>query len=262
MCIRDSPGSLRRALDEAKEYGADLLSYSPEQEVLGFWERALMPIVFAELTRTYRTVEVNDPKSRAAAANGQYLLVRRTVYDWIGGHQAIAGVILEDVELAKRVKQSGRTIRFRYGGDAVRTRMYRSFDQMWEGWSKNLAMLFRHPFRLAIGRSVEFLLMALGALCLVAGAIIGVRLATFAGLVLLLTMGADFVQRVSRAHFGVVNTALSVLGLPIFAVLLVRSAIQYRWKKSVDWKGRAYPVNASPASKGSTSSESTLAASE
>ena len=255
-------GSLRRSVDEAKEFGADLLSYSPKQEVHGFWERALMPVIFAELTRTYRTVDVNDPRSRVAAANGQYLLIRRNVYDWVGGHQAIAGVLLEDVELAKRVKQSGRIIRFRYGGDAVRTRMYRSFAQMWEGWTKNLAVLFPHPVRLAILRSIEFLLIALGVLCLSAGLLSGSRVLTAAGIFLLLTMLADFLQRVLRAHFGAVNTVLSVLGLPIFAVLLVRSAVQYRWRKRVDWKGRAYPVSPPPVPSSSSSSESSLAASE
>ncbi len=240
------PGSLRRSLDEAKEYGADLLSYSPKQEVHGFWERALMPLVFAELTRTYRTVEVNDPQSRVAAANGQYILIRRTVYDWIGGHKAIAGVLLEDVELAKRVKQSGRTIRFRYGGDAVRTRMYRSFAQLWEGWTKNLAVLFPHPIRLAFFRAIEFFLIGLGAFCLATGLLLGSRVLGAVGIFVLLPMLADFLQRVLRAHFGVLNTVLSVLGLPIFAVLLVRSAVQYRWRKRVDWKGRAYPVSPSP----------------
>jgi glycosyltransferase involved in cell wall biosynthesis len=255
-------GSLRHSVDEAKEFGADLLSYSPKQEVHGFCERALMPVVFAELTRTYRTVDVNDPKSRVAAANGQYLLIRRTVYDWVGGHQAIAGVLLEDVELAKRVKQSGRIIRFRYGGDAVRTRMYRSFAQMWEGWTKNLAVLFPHPVRLAILRSIEFLLIALGVFCLSAGLLSGSRALSAAGIFLLLTMLADFFQRVLRAHFGAVNTLLSVFGLPIFAVLLVRSAVQYRWRKRVDWKGRAYRVSPPPAPSSSRSSESRLAASE
>lgn len=256
------PGSLRRSVDEAKEFGADLLSYSPKQEVHGFWERALMPVIFAELTRTYRTVDVNDPKSRVAAANGQYLLIRRTVYDWVGGHQAIAGVLLEDVELAKRVKQSGRTIRFRYGGDAVRTRMYRSFAQMCEGWTKNLAVLFPHPVRLAIIRSIEFLLIALGVFCLCASLLSGSRVLAAAGVFLLLSMLADFLQRVLRAHFGTVNTVLSVLGLPIFAALLVRSAVQYRWRKRVDWKGRAYPVSPSPVPPSPGSSESSLAASE
>lgn len=256
------PGSLRRSVDEAKEFGADLLSYSPRQEVHGFWERALMPVVFAELARTYRTIDVNDPQSRVAAANGQYLLIRRTVYDWVGGHKAIASVLLEDVELARRVKQSGRTIRFRYGGDAVRARMYRSFAQMWEGWTKNLAVLFPHPVRLALIRSIEFLLIALGLFCLGAGLALRSRVLGGAGVFLILTMFADFLQRVLRAHFGVVNSVLSVLGLPIFSVLLVRSAVQYRWRKRVDWKGRAYPVSLPPVPSSSSSSESTLAASE
>jgi glycosyltransferase involved in cell wall biosynthesis len=256
------PGSLRRSVEEAKEYGADLLSYSPKQEVHGFWERALMPVVFAELARTYRTIDVNNPKSRVAAANGQYLLIRRNVYDWIGGHQAIARVLLEDVELAKRVKQSGRVIRFRYGGDAVRTRMYRSFSQMREGWTKNLAVLFPHPVRLALIRSIEFLLIVLGMFGLCAGVLLGSRVLGGAGVFLLLTMFADFFQRVLRAHFGVLNTVLSVLGLPIFAVLLVRSAVQYRWRKRVDWKGRAYPVSPSAETSVPGSSESALAARE
>jgi cellulose synthase/poly-beta-1,6-N-acetylglucosamine synthase-like glycosyltransferase len=256
------PGSLRRSLEEAKEYGADLLSYSPKQEVHGFWEHALMPVVFAELTRTYRTVDVNDPTSRIAAANGQYLLIRRSVYDWVGGHQAIAGVLLEDVELARRVKQSGRPIRFRYGGDAVRTRMYRSFTQMWEGWTKNLAVLFPHPVRLALVRGIEFLLIATGVFCLSSGLLRGSRVLSAAGIFLLLTMLADFFQRVLRAHFGVLNTVVSVFGLPIFAVLLLRSAVQYRWRKRVDWKGRAYPVSPSPETSRPSSSESSLVASE
>jgi len=171
-------------------------------------------------------------------------------------------VLLEDVELARRVKQSGRTIRFRYGGDAVRTRMYRSFAQMWEGWTKNLAVLFRHPVRLAILRSVEFLLIALGVFCLCAGLLSGSRVLSAAGIFLLLTMLGDFLQRIVRAHFGVVNSVLSVLGLPFFAVLLMRSAVQYRWRKRVDWKGRAYPVSPPPVTSMPGSSESSLAASE
>ncbi|MFB3812698.1 MAG: glycosyltransferase family 2 protein [Terriglobales bacterium] len=150
------PGSLARAVAEAREHGAALLSYSPEQEVHGFSQRALMPLVFAELACTYRPTEVCDPASPAAAANGQYLLITREAYDAVGGHAAVAADLLEDVALARRVKSSGRRLRFRYGGDAVRTRMYRSFAQMREGWSKNLALLFPAPGRLALLRTLEF----------------------------------------------------------------------------------------------------------
>ena len=73
-------GSLSRALNEARQRGAALLSYSPEQEVHGFWEKAVMPVIFAELATVYRATQVSDPGSPAAAANGQYLLVSREAY--------------------------------------------------------------------------------------------------------------------------------------------------------------------------------------
>ena len=128
-----------------RQHGAALLSYSPEQEVHGFWEKAVMPVIFAELAATYQPSLVSDPRSPAAAANGQYILIAREAYDAIGGHAAVSGSLLEDVALAKAVKASGRRIFFRFGGDAVRTRMYRSFAQLREGWTKNLALLFPSP---------------------------------------------------------------------------------------------------------------------
>src|SRR5713101_277014 len=84
------PGSLARSLAEAKKHGVTLLSYSPEQEVHGFREKAVMPVIFAELAARFEPSRVSDPASSAAAANGQYLLVSREAYDAIGGHAAVA----------------------------------------------------------------------------------------------------------------------------------------------------------------------------
>ena len=109
---KHSPDSITRGLQEANDYGADMLSYSPKQEVRGLAERALMPVIFAELARAYPPKEVCDPKSPVAAANGQYLLIRREAYDVIGGHAAVATTLLEDVELARRLKQAGFNLRF------------------------------------------------------------------------------------------------------------------------------------------------------
>src|SRR5216684_8605317 len=129
------PGSLARSLDEAKRHGAALLSYSPEQVVVSIWEKAVMPVIFAELASRYSPSQVSDPNSAVAAANGQYILITREAYDAVGGHAAFGDTLLEDVALARAVKGSGRKILFRYGGDAVRTRMYRSLAQLVEGWT-------------------------------------------------------------------------------------------------------------------------------
>jgi glycosyltransferase involved in cell wall biosynthesis len=167
------PGSLARSVAEAQEHGAALLSYSPEQEVHGLAQRALMPLVFAELARTYQPKEVSDPGSSVAAANGQYLLIAREAYDAIGGHAAVGRDLLEDVALARAVKRSGRKLRFRFGGDAVRTHMYRTWPQMREGWTKNLALLFPAPGRLAATRLLEFAASTVALALAVAAAALG-----------------------------------------------------------------------------------------
>jgi len=233
------PGSLARALAEAKARQVDLLSYSPEQIVESFWEKAVMPVIFAELASAYRPSQVSDPKSSSAAANGQYILIKRVTYDAIGGHAAIASSFLEDVALARAVKQSGKRIWFRYGGDQVRTRMYQSFDQLREGWTKNLALLFPSAGRLALLRALEFFLIVLsGAISL--GNIVRHRWrpAATCGLLALVLCGI-FYKRIRRAHFRGDATVLALLGLPLFSFLLLRSKL-FHARGKISWKGRSY----------------------
>lgn len=230
--------SLARGLTEAEIRQVRLLSYSPEQEVHGFWQEAVMPVIFAELATTYRPSEVSDPNSPAAAANGQYLLISREAYDSVGGHTAVAGSLLEDVALARAVKSSGRKIFFRYG-DVVRTRMYRDFAQLREGWTKNLALLFPSPRRLALLRLLEFILILAGAAL---AFIEGIRGRANAALVMIaaaIVLYALFLVRVRKAHFPWRANAVALLGLPLFAYLLQRSELCYK-QGAVSWKGRAY----------------------
>ena len=240
------PGSLSRSVTEAQQNQVALLSYSPQQEVHGILEQAVMPVIFAELAATYRPSQVSNPRSSAAAANGQYLLVSRAAYDAVGGHAAIAVSLLEDVALARNVKQSGRRIFFRYGPDAVLTRMYRSFAQLREGWTKNLVLLFASPLRLAMLRLLEFVLIVASA-AIALKALSGGRTAVVlvAAAVATVVYGFFF-NRIRKAHFSRIANTLALLGLPLFSYLLLRSVIFYK-RGTVGWKGRRY---ASPAGTG------------
>ena len=234
------PGSLARAVTEAEEHGAALLSYSPEQEVHGLLEKAVMPVIFAELAARFPPGKVSDPASPVAAANGQYLMISREAYDSLGGHTKIAGDLLEDVAMARLVKASGRKIFFRYGGDAVRTRMYRSWEQMKEGWTKNLALLFTKPRELAMARAAEWVAIfgsfAAGVVALSLNhAAIGCLLLLLAWVFLVLAW-----TRIRRAHFSAGSGAIALLGPAIFSYLLFRSAAAQ--SRGVSWKGRRYDL--------------------
>jgi glycosyltransferase involved in cell wall biosynthesis len=239
------PGDLTRALHEAKRYGAALLSYSPRQIVEGFWQRAVMPLVFAELASVYPPKRVNDPASRVAAANGQFLLVEREAYFAVGGHRVVGLEILEDVALARKIKRARHAIRFRYAPDALAARMYRSLPEMVEGWTKNLALLFPRPLWLVAGRVLDLLLFF--GLPILALELRSSRLAWQPAVVLLIWLLWlrtlwRFYERAARSNFPAGDVAISILGVPMFCWLLVRSYLHHRVTRSVDWKGRRYKV--------------------
>jgi glycosyltransferase involved in cell wall biosynthesis len=227
--------SLARALAEAKKEQADLLSYSPKQIVVTFAERAVMPIIFAELAAQYPPHQVRNQNSNIVAANGQYILVRRAAYDTVGGHAAVANEILDDVALARLFRNAGRRVYFRYAADAVRTRMYRNWTQLREGWTKNLALLFPHPEFLAF-KIVFWWFAAWAAPAFAATASTGHRYLSivFASVWLLAFL------RISTARFAPLNNLLAIAaGPPIFAYLLIRSK-QAHAHGQVSWKGRIY----------------------
>jgi glycosyltransferase involved in cell wall biosynthesis len=229
-------GSLARALAEARQHGVDMLSYSPEQIAVTFWEMAVLPVVFAELAREYPPRVVSDPASPIAAANGQYILIRREAYEAVGGHRAIAGSLLEDVALARAMKGEGLKIRFRYAADAVRTRMYRNFRQLREGWSKNLALLFPRPGWLA-ARLLVMWSFAWGTFFAPIGFAGRGRPWWWSAFV----FGPTYIgMRLSRANFTWDMDLLgAIAGYPMFAYLLLRSKRAHS-KSQVSWKGRMY----------------------
>ena len=247
------PGSLAQVLERSRRERADLVSLSPGQQTPEWWERAVIPFVYTELARRYRFDEVNDPKEKSAAANGQYILVRRAVYEAAGGHEAVRGEILEDVALAQRIKGSGRRILFLPGWDWVSTRMYQTFGAMWEGWRKNLYLLWDRSL-IAVLKTfarVWFVDLAPPLVCLAGFALAliggGAKLAGIGTLGLALTMVRRSIYGRELAHIGF-GRDLANYGVPgaaLFLMLLVESLAAHRWLGSVRWKGRDYSTRGS-----------------
>src|SRR5260370_1555573 len=81
-----APGSVARGLQVAREREAVLVSFSPEQITEEWYEKALIPYVYLRLAKFFPYHAVNHPKSKTAAPNGQFLLIRRDVYEALPGH--------------------------------------------------------------------------------------------------------------------------------------------------------------------------------
>ena len=243
------PGSTRRALADAVDHNAVLVSYSPEQELGSFWERALVPFVYFRLSAKFSFARVNNPKLPDAAANGQFLLILRDVYQKVGGHAAIAGEVLEDVALARRVKQAGYQIYFAAPIGTVRTRMYRSFPALWEGWTKNLYPLMGGTTKqmfielAEVFPAVEVILLSL------LWALLRPRYTPQLWLLAALLFLAisrrcvRFGEQLYRNLYPISYIKYYVPAMCVYSAALVASW----WKNtrgSVEWKGRSYPSGA------------------
>ena len=240
--------SAAKALAIASENDAALVSLSPEQVMESWYEKAVIPYVFTRLNKRFRFAEVNDPRNKAAAANGQFILIRRDAYDAVGGHASIAGEVLEDVALAARVKAAGYRLWFGSGKGIVRVRMYRSFAAMWEGWKKNLYTLMGgNPgaVKAEVARAMLPILLTLLASVTVGGITESVILAAS-----VLAMGLlGILARLESSGFSPWLLAYAIPGRILFAAMLWASYRSHR-NGRVEWKGREYPAGTPRASKG------------
>lgn len=232
--------SAARALQIAQVQNAVLISFSPEQVTVNWYEKALIPFVYLRLAKRFSYDQVNDPSSPAAAANGQFLMIRRDVYDSIGGHRGVAGEVLEDVAITMRVKQAGHRIWFGSGKGLVHTRMYRSFGAMWEGWKKNLYRLMGGtPWEVV--REIESSLPWIPVLLILMG--LKYPFVLFLGVLLLLGRQAIYGLDLARNQLPFSLIFYYVPGALLYAGVLWAS-YRSHVKGRISWKDREYSIGA------------------
>lgn len=233
------PGAAKRALQIAQENDAALVSFSPEQVTQSWYEKALIPFVYTRLAKHFLYEAVNDAKSKAAAANGQFLMMRRDAYEAIGGHACVAAEVLEDVALAKRAKAAGFRIWFGAGKGIVRARMYRSFGAMWEGWKKNLYLLVGAS-RFAVFRETESVIPWIPLVLFG----VGLRFPPVMLLAVLFLLMRQFIYGGELSRNGYPSNLIIyyVPGVVLYCGVLWASYRAHA-KGRVAWKGREVPVS-------------------
>jgi len=240
---RHEPEKLAGLIERAERERLGWISLSPEQETRTWWEKAVIPFVYQQLAGLYPFARVNEPGDPLAAANGQYILVRQRVYEALGGHAAVRSSLLEDVELAKAAKRAGVPMRFESGEGIVKTRMYRRFGEMWEGWTKNLFLLYDQDYgaiRRASGQLAgRYLLPAAGGAALL---LLGSGWAAGAGGGMLSYLSWEhwrYWMRLPGKNRGA-RSVLLLPGVTLFLLVLWNSTLRYSGQEEIQWKGRRY----------------------
>ena len=132
------PAAVRAAVSIGEHKQFDLVSFVPHFETQTFWEELIIPLCGMATSGMYQITYANSAmRPGTAFACGQFIALRRSVYDAIGGHEALVGKFADDVELARLLKRTGRRPRLAWGAELVRVRMYSSFKQIFRGWARN-----------------------------------------------------------------------------------------------------------------------------
>lgn len=229
-----NPGAVGALLAEAEHHEADLVTLIPRVTLGSTLERLVMPAVGALILAHHPPAKVNDPHNPKAFANGQVILIRRAVYERVGGHSAVVQEVLEDVMLARRVKAAGGRLRLVDGRHLAVTRMYEHGAELMEGWTKNLFLLM--DARLSTTLGWAGLSLGLGALGWAA-------LLVDRGALGLLAFGLiTSMQGILRYRGGAnpLYALIAPIGNGLATGLLLNSAYRHRSGLGVRWKGRAY----------------------
>ena len=238
--------ALRTALDRTLEAEADALTLLPRFEAHSFWERVMIPTwawVFLMFAVFYRT---HDPKSSRGVGIGGFFLLRRAALDRIGGYEALKDEVMEDVRLAERLKRSSARVLVDEAPALVRTRMYKTFSEMWECSTKNWfsGVNFSFPFALFCVVSMYLVAVVPPVIALITGVAMATGVssdlwpvvvpAVLSWLLQVLVM----VLASRRPEVSPVYALTTPLGLALMYAMLFDSSIRITTGRGVKWKGR------------------------
>ena len=258
--LRLQPATLRRALAQATTDGADLLSLAPRLSCGCLAEWLVQPIMASLLGLGFPIEAANDPASAVAFAAGPFMLFRRSAYLAIGGHRALAAEVVEDLALARRIKQGGHRLRYLLALDGLELRMYSDFASLWEGWTKNWLLGLDGDVARALAASSAVLLMFSGPWLLAPAAALlaagfapvgfapvglpGQRLVLLVALALALTgIGLQLVLRLwTRRQFQVPLTLWWLMGAGGLVVAAIGPVSVWRTLSGRGWTWKGRPL--------------------
>lgn len=245
---RHAPDLLAKAVGALIQEHAGLVTISPLQRCVTFWERAVMPQIWFLLALRYHPATVNRARRpRDVIANGQFILASRKAYETAGTHEAVRHSVAEDLALAQAFLRQGQKLHFAFGERLMETRMYHGLSHLIEGWSKNIYLGGRGSFpEEPILRSLVPVMLIV-AMCfwllppaaLVAAAL-NPSLATLIPAALTATgLSVGFWMLICR---GMEIPVPYGLAYPLGALMTLYIVLRSTWRgsKKVEWRGRVY----------------------
>lgn len=149
--VKLEPGAVSAALAFALERGAAVATAFPQLVTGSFAERAVLPLAAAIMeTAVIPSWLARRARTDVAIGVGGFLLLRRDLYESIGGHAAVRAEVVEDLALARRAKRAGSLVPWARGRRVMHLRFYHGAGEMWRGWRKNASQAWQAPLPVGV----------------------------------------------------------------------------------------------------------------
>lgn len=231
---RPAPNAIANTIAYMQKLELGLFSAFPEKVTITLVEKLVVPVVdmfvYAGLPLwlTYFS-----PFPSLAAASGLWIAFTREAYQQVGGHQAVSNQIVEDVELSRLAKKRGIKILTSAGTCVVSCRMYHSFSEVWNGFSKNLFGLVRY-------KMIPFFILMLGLFTMCVLPYMIVWFETLRG-VAIVAIAMNIVMRMVLAlkyrHPFFTSVILHPFGVLLTLLIGINAFFQVK-RGRLQWKGR------------------------
>ena len=135
---RPQPGLVERLLETAQAEKLDLITLAP-QFILQHWGEAwLQPALLTTLIYRYGAAGETPNLPERTMANGQCMLVRRSVLEAMNGYTLARASFCDDVTLVRQIAAAGFKVAFGDGRHLLKVRMYTSLAETWREWGRSL----------------------------------------------------------------------------------------------------------------------------
>ncbi|GGG68903.1 glycosyltransferase [Paenibacillus radicis (ex Gao et al. 2016)] len=245
---RLGPGALEAAMDTALAQKRGLITGFPRQETGTWLERLMVPLMtFTIACHLPIRLVRHSANPIFVAAHGAFMLIHADSYRATGGHEAFKSHLVDDMQLARAVKQAGLPVTLANIHPYVSMRMYQDASGVWNGYKKNIfAGMGRNSLLLAAVLALYsfmyilppmMLLLVLLMVGFASASVPGLLLPSLAGTLI----GAAIKLAVDRSSGQPLRMAM-LLPAGIMALIAIATA---SWHASFSgkgywWKGRRY----------------------
>ncbi|MEU5366189.1 glycosyltransferase [Streptomyces sp. NPDC005925] len=246
--IAHAPDSLRELVAAARTGGFDVVSQMARLRVESVWERLVVPAFVYFFAQLYPFRRVGRKRARTAAAAGGCVLLRAAAAERARIPDAIRHAVIDDVALARAVKNSGGSVWLGLADRVDSVRPYPALRDLWRMVSRSAYAQLRHSPVLLAGTVAGLALVYLvPPVAVTVGAATGDGAGALFGALAWLVMTGTYVPMLRHYRQPLWLAPLLPFTAFLYLLMTVGSAVQHQRGRGAAWKGRTYArVHAAP----------------